>query len=314
MRFLQEGNRKKPECVQHYAALKSKPEGYYQCPFGFTTRSFYFRQQLWAITGIVAFPRFNTSNEREMAKQFPEVRVARNDIENIVGLFHDLELARADVIQEAAKVFPQAFHELRKLNGAILQHAERELKQESTPGLQTIKSAAELMRNNFDILEALSNIDGMRALPADATINVYDLVYKTERVLQERAYAKRMQLSLTGVRAIIRGSQKSFPIVPAVLIENAIKYGKVGSTIIVNVSSMGATAILTVDNESDHPIDCLKCFERGSRYASGAAEGGGFGLFLAQQIVLSHKGKISCQASNGKVRMDVVLPLEKVIQ
>lgn len=304
----------KPECKQHYESLKTKPEGYYQCPFGFTSRSFYFGQQLCVITGVVAFPRFDTTNEREMAKRFPEIKVARDDIEAIVGFFRDIELLRADAIQESAKVFPQAFHELRKLNGAILQHAEKELKYEGgSAALQTIKSAAELMRNNFDILEALSNIEGMRALPVDATINVYDLAYKTQRVLLERANNKSIQLDLTGVRAIIRGSQKSFPIVPAVLIENAIKYGKARSTVTTDISTSGKMAILTVENESDHPIDCAKCFERGSRYASDAAEGGGFGLFLAKEIVLAHKGAIRCETANRRVRMIVELPLEKIV-
>jgi replicative DNA helicase len=80
------------------------------------------------------------------------------------------------LIQDGTKVLPQAFHELRKLNGAVLQHAEREMRENGeSSGLSSIKSAAELMRNNFDILEALSNIEGMRALPSDSTINLYDL-------------------------------------------------------------------------------------------------------------------------------------------
>jgi hypothetical protein len=110
--------------------------------------------------------------------------------------------------QSAAGVLPQAFHELRKLNGSILQHAEKELTTTSSSGLQTIKSAAELMKNNFDILEALSNIDGMRALPRDATIDLFDLTYKTKKVLDERAAAKRMQISVNGVRAMVPGVRR----------------------------------------------------------------------------------------------------------
>jgi two-component system, OmpR family, heavy metal sensor histidine kinase CusS len=303
----------KQECKSHYAALSLRPEGYSQCPFGFTTRTFHFGGQMWAITGIIAFPRFGTDNEREMAKKHPDTRVARDEIELHRKMLSDLELLRVDAVQEAAQVFPQAFHELRKLNGAIIQHAEKEMTANgSSPALITIKSAAELMRNNFDILEALSNIDGMRALPADSTISLYDLAYKTQRVLMERANVKGILLALTGVRAIIRGSQKSFPIVPAVLIENAIKYGKAKSTVSTIISASGKAAVLTVENFSDYPIDITKCFDRGSRYANNAAEGAGIGLFLAKEIVLAHKGKIHCESANGKVSMIVQLPLEKV--
>jgi len=234
-------------------------------------------------------------------------------IESFIAVLKQIEISRADAIQSAATVLPQAFHELRKLNGAILQHAEKELKSASSPALLTIKSAAELMRNNFDILEALSNIEGMRALPLDADINLYDLVYKTKKVLEERASAKGMQILLTGVRAMIPGSQKSFPIVPAVLIENAIKYGSAGSPVAVSVKAANNSATLAVENESKHPIDAVRCFERGTRYAGSAVEGGGFGLFLAKEIVRAHGGEISCHPSAGRVQFTVELPLQRVV-
>jgi signal transduction histidine kinase len=269
---------------------------------------------MWIATGLVAFPRFDPDNEREMAKKYPDVRVARADIEKIVNFFTDLDGLRADVIEKAAKVFPQAFHELRKLNAAVLQHAEKELRDNGgSSALQTIQSAAELMRNNFDILEALSNIDTMRAVPLDDTINVYDLLYKTRCVYLERATARRMELSVSGVRAIVRGSRKSFPIVPAVLLENAIKYGRPRTTIRASVEGSGGVMLLLVENETDYPIDAATCFSRGSRFAGDSVEGGGFGLFLAKEIVLAHQGEIKCEKIGATVRMLVKMPMEKIV-
>lgn len=167
------------------------------------------------------------------------------------------------------------------------------------------------MRNNFDILEALSNIEGMKALPTEATISLLDLTYKTKRVLEQRASAREMHIHLDGVKAIIRGNQKSFPIVPAVLLENAIKYGRPRSVITADVSAVNNKAVLTVRNETDFFIDPVRCFERGVRF-SDAVEGGGFGLFLAREIVLSHNGNIRCENSSGKIEMIVELPLVKV--
>jgi len=288
--------------------------GYYQCPFGFTSRSFYFAGEMWIISGVIAFPRFDTQNERDMAKRFPETKVSRDNIEQLLSFFLAMDTLRADVIAKAAKVFPQSFHELRKLNAAVLQHAEKEINDHGEePALITIRSAAELMRNNFDILEALSNPEGMRAIPTDSTISVMDLLYKTMRVLLQRANAKGMQIDLTGIKPIIRGSQKSFPIVPAVLIENAIKYGRARTPINVHIEAITNQAVITVENQSDHYIDPVRCFDRGSRYAGDAAEGGGFGLFLAKEIVSAHYGTIRCDAPTGVVRMIVELPLEKVI-
>jgi signal transduction histidine kinase len=314
--FCKNAFKKTLVCKQHYSGLLRQPDGYYQCPFGFTTRSFHFGGEHKMITGLVAFPRFGTPDETEKAKNYPQVRIAREAVEDVLRFFASVETLRADTVQEATKVFPQAFHELRKLNGAILQHAEKEIRDRGVSAtLTTIKSAAELMRNNFDILEALSNIEGMRALPVNATINVWDLVYKTKCVLQERAAARSMSLNLNGMSShpIIRGSQKSFPIVPAVLLENAIKYGRERTTIDIGLTVSGVTAQLSVDNQTDHPIDAQKCFERGSRYSPAAAEGGGFGLFLAKEVVTAHKGIIRCEPRAGAVRMIVELPVQKVV-
>jgi len=304
----------KAECAEHYRDISLLSPGYHLCPFGFTTRTFYFDGEMWAITGLVAFPRFGTDPEREMAKRFPDNKTSREGIERTISYLDALGGLRADLIAKAAKVFPQAFHELRKLNAAILQHAEREIQARGeAPALLTIRSAAELMRNNFDILEALSNPEAMRAIPADSTISLMDLAYKTKRVLLEKANTRGMQINLTGVKAIIPGSQKSFPIVPAVLIENAIKYGKPNTQISVEVAASEKKAYLTVENESIHQIDEQKCFDRGSRYAAQAAEGGGFGLFLAKEIVQAHQGSISCKSHLGRIRMVVELPLVKVV-
>lgn len=311
--FCQKAISSKAECRAHYDALKTKSEDYYQCPFGMTSRNFYYGGELKIITGVVAFPRFNSADEQRMAKKFPAIRVARSAIEGSIAFFRETEKLRAAAVQEASQVLPQAFHELRKLNAAVLQHAEKELRDtKETRSLLSIKSAAELMRNNFDILEALSNIEGMKALPSEPSINLFDLVYKTKRVYEERATARHMLIHVDGVRAIVSGSQKSFPIVPCVLIENAIKYGKPRTSIEANIATIGNKAILAVENETDAFIDCARCFEKGVRYSSNV-EGGGFGLYLAKEIVTIHRGTITCKYGSGKVRMIVELPLVNVI-
>lgn len=302
----------KSECRKHYEALKHKQEGYYQCPFGFTSRSFGFDEQVRIITGVIAFPRFDSASERERAKRNPNHKVARQSIESNISYLRQIESYRADAVQDAAKVLPQAFHELRKLNGAVIQHAERDMSERGeTRNLLSIKSAAELMRNNFDILEALSNIEGMRALPLDSTVNLFDLVYKMKRILQERATDRSIGIQVSGVRAIIHGSQKSFPIVPAVLLENAIKYGVKGHTIRADVAAKENLAVLTVENETDSFIDGDRCFERGARFTD-EVEGGGFGLFLAREVVHTHKGTIRCEIKDKVVRMIVEVPLYTV--
>lgn len=314
-KFCRDGIVNRGECKKHYETLHSLPYGYYQCPYGFTSKSFSFDQRKLVITGVIAYPRFETPNERKMAKDFPSTKVTRKSIDQFVGFLGELEKLRADTIEKASKVLPQAFHELRKLNGAVIQHAEREINDRGdSRSLLSIKAAAELMRNNFDILEALSNIEGIKALPNDSTINLFDLVFKMKRVLQERTKEKNMSINVTGEgdKPLVVGSQKSFPIVPAVLLENAIKYGANGSLIRAEIAYSGKLATLVVENQSVENIDPVTCFDRGVRFTD-KVEGGGFGLFLAKEVVLCHNGKIRCESANGMVRMIVELPLHKVI-
>jgi signal transduction histidine kinase len=70
--------------------------------------------------------------------------------------------------------------------------------------------------------------------------------------------------------------------------------------------------VLIVENVSRHKIDSDRCFDRGVRFAGGV-EGGGFGLFLAKEVVLAHRGTITCESTGGLVRMVVDLPLHAVI-
>lgn len=312
--FCRKSFSSRQECASHYEKLKSGPTGIFQCPFGFTTRTFDFEKERYAITGVIAFPRFGTPEEAKMAKRFPENKVTRLALEEYVGFIQEVEQVRASEVEAGAKVLPQKMHELRKLNGAILQHSEKELKRrQDSPALQSIHSAAELMKNNFDILEALANPDSMRALPLNDSINLFDLSYKMKKVYEERARTRNITIRINGDSAIINGSYKSFPIVPAVLMENAIKYSTRGSEISITIARSGRDVVVDVENTTDLQIDSEKCFEKGVRFAKDLTEGAGFGLFLARQIAEAHGGSITCFANAGIVCMSVRLPLVKVL-
>jgi signal transduction histidine kinase len=305
------------KCIAHYEQIMSEGEtkrsAYVECPLGFTSRVFTYENKSYVMTGVIATPRFGSESERTMAKKCSSIyRISRQSIENNIQYLKSLESLRADIIEDASQVLPQAFHELRKLNGAVIQHAEHELKKGESRSLLSIKAAAELMKNNFDLLEALSNIEGIKALPIDSTINLFDLAFKLKRVFQEKIEERGLSLYVDGDRAIINGSQKSFPIVPAVLFENAIKYAKRDSQIDVQVITNGTMAVLLVRNLTNEKIHPTKCFERGVRFSKGV-EGGGYGLYLAREVVRCHGGHISCKAEGDVVEMVVEFPVTATI-
>src|SRR4051812_48685511 len=91
--FCRNALKEKSECRSHYDSLARRAEGFYQCPFGLTSRSFRFLGKLWILTGVVAHPRFGTPGEREMAKRYKEVRVSRDAMEAQIKFFRQLELS-----------------------------------------------------------------------------------------------------------------------------------------------------------------------------------------------------------------------------
>lgn len=91
-----------------------------------------------------------------------------------------------------------------------------------------------------------------------------------------------------------------------ILLDNACKYGNVGSSILVRMSALGKKEVLlTVASEGAPlpPDECLNIFERFYRSdkSRGQEKGYGLGLAIAQSIVKEHGGKIWAQSDGVKV-------------
>jgi signal transduction histidine kinase len=126
--------------------------------------------------------------------------------------------------------------------------------------------------------------------------------------------------------AIERGIRLVFDPVPApttgdaqrlrqlvtILIDNALKYSRAGSTVTVSVGRDGGSARLTVDDEGPgiRAEDLPHVFDRFWR-AQGAPTGGtGLGLAIARWVVEQHAGTIAAtNRPTGGARFDVRIPL-----
>lgn len=282
-------------------------DGRHLCPKGFSSFIFTYDAIRYAIYGLIAHPRFDDAKQRAIAKKYIKNKVSTDEINSYINILREIEKEKTEKILSALNVFPQAFHELRKLNSLILQKSEVEIGAGSnSKNMKAIKGAAELIRNNFDILEALSNIDSMKALPKDNSIKIFSLAFKMKRILEDLAYKKEMRIAVEGDDTVeIKGSSKSFPIIFATLIENAIKYGRKNTDIEVTIINKDPGVEILVENYSDGNIDPERCFERGVRF-SDTEEGGGFGLYLAKEIVHIHGGEIKCIPNKPLVSMSII--------
>ena len=103
----------------------------------------------------------------------------------------------------------------------------------------------------------------------------------------------------------INGSEEDVKKLLAILLDNAIKYAKEGSTIGIKTVKHGRIVTVSISNVAENMTDeqTKRMFDRFYRADSARATNGGFGigLAMAQAIAVSHNGKISADLSDDKV-------------
>ena len=281
-------------CIEHYTRMRTLASGeFVQCPHGFTSVAFDTSSGRAAVTGVVAWPRFGTPSEALMAKKHPEARIAREAVlaaaAKVAGLSARLIALEAETVRQQS----MALHEIRKLNRQVKQTAER-LCLRASPGnieeapvdLVSILKASELMSQQFDVIEILAN-ETLAKLPRNSSSHIYKIFDKCARIY--RTGQRRIVLdSPANFSPIIDACDKTFPIIPATLIENAQKYAVGDSDIKISIRPDGDFVAVQVENLANLTAPLTnRIFERGVR-VSGDRDGSGNGLYVAQLVAAQH--------------------------
>lgn len=284
-------------CFEFYGGLCAKPDGAYQCHAGFTSIKFTILGRAFAVTGILQNPPIGGAVEKERRKLHPELCVSKGELDAFVAYAHSTHDVVWAEYEKMLQKYPTAFHELRKLNGAIKQRAEIMMREDGeTEATLTMYSSAELISNNLDLLDAITNPDALFNLPTNNTIILWDLAYKCKKVYQRKAEQAGLDIWVEGPRVCIEGSKKSFPTILTVLIDNAIKYSIPRGKIDILMEVKGKVVRIRVTNATKYKIDPKACFEKGNRQVD-VIEGSGHGLYIAQLIATQHRSRIVCDNS-----------------
>lgn len=298
--------KKGSKCKDHYSALAkldlSTPK-VVQCPFGFGTVAFAVAHFKCAITGFIPFPRLGGDQERNQAKLHSDLKIPQ---QNLSAAIHALNKTfdKLDKLQEAIlKNESMALHEIRKLNRTVKQTAERLYSSNHTEDLLQIWKTSELMSKQFDVIEILAN-ESLTQLPTNTISEIYKIFDKCVHIYQSPD--ERIKLwSQQGYSPKAVVSDKTFPIIPTVLIENALKYSPPSSGIGITLEKEADTCLVKVSNIIANNVNIdSTIFNRGIR-GSSDTEGSGNGLYVAQLIAKQHNTLISVRClpdSNGKLR------------
>jgi len=299
---------KNSKCKDHYERLLNAPGligSPVQCPYGFTSFVVATNTQHLSITGIIPYPRIGGISERNLAKKYPYHKVTLKSLYEIVDTLKNIELKLEEIEQASVINHAMALHEIRKLNRTVKQTAERICREENpnypdmaTKNIVKIWKTAELMSQQFDIIEILAN-ESLAELTLNATIEVYRIFDKCVRIYNSEDRNEKIILHSQNTQPVkIDACEKTFSIIPTVLLENALKYGKCDCTIDVNISLSKGECIVEVANYAEHnPLLNNSIFEKGKR-ASQTKEGSGHGLYLAQLVAKQHGSTISLDVKN----------------
>lgn len=314
------------DCRNHYERLSIqgviRPEELVQCPFGFASLPFKIGNEFVAMTGVVPFPRLGGAKETIVAKRHKENRIATASLSGIIEGLRTMFAELRALEDETVNNYSVAFHEIRKLNAKILQTAERLCRDETphdpeaaTRELVTIWKTAELMSKQFEVSEILAN-QRIAEYPLNTVIQPYRIFDKCVRVFRVLSQNERFTIRATqGFVAEIRAYDKTFPIIPTVLIGNAEKYSTLGSEIRVYLEGNNQTCTVRVSSISEGKellTDAI--FDRGVR-GNSTKQGSGNGLFVAQLIARQHGTRIlvnSLQIHPNVVRHEFSITFEKI--
>ncbi len=286
-------------CANHYLGLTKQAAPFaetpIQCPFGFSSLPFKAEGSSYALTGFVPFPRLGGAAERQAAKRFPETKRSTDSVRKLVAGLRQLVLNVTAVEDATIQRHSFALHEIRKLNAKVKRTAERLCRDEAPNNPETARSeivmiwkAAELMSNQFEVMELLAN-QRLAELPVTSKVEVYRLFDKCMRVYrmanEDHNFIMR---STNNYHPRILACEKTLPIIPTVLIENANRYSKPGTEIRIFLETVGDMCQVTVSSLARGSIQLDdSIFKRGVR-ASSEKEGSGNGLYVAQLVAKQH--------------------------
>jgi histidine kinase len=230
-----------------------------------------------------------------------ELAALVDDVNALASTLADTEQRRAELVSDVA-------HELRNPLTTIRGYAEGMADGIIAPDRDVLDAVlaevGHLQRLAGD-LSVLSNADEGRLVPADAPVDLYELVVAVVESFQPRAASQPVEIRVAGGPATVRGDRDRFVQVVSNLLANALTYTPSDGLVTVTVAVDGAIATVTVTDTGIGLAseDLERVFERFYRVpgVERPPGGSGIGLAIARAVARAHGGDLVA-ASGGPGR------------
>lgn len=246
------------------------------------------------------------------------LRGAKDEIYAIGQVFDDMLERLENSFERERRFTSDVSHELRIPVTSILAQSEYALSDSASDAdraaaLSEIHASAEGMSALIRRLLALARMDAGQTVLSRSEIELGVMAQMAAEAVQPLAEEKGISVSTVGEARFV-GDETMLLQALLNLMENAVRYGKTGGYVHVELSQdESAVKISVQDNGAGMDRQTLEhVFERFYQ-ADSARHGGGFGLglSLAERIVRLHDGHIAVESTPGEgSRFTIILPGE----
>lgn len=244
----------------------------------------------------------------------------RDEIERL-GLRFNALLDRLDgALAQQRRFLADAAHELRtpiarmraRVELALLDNGPSE-----SEVLETIDLELRRVSQQVDELMQLAQADAMGdTVPVFRKLFLDDLVADELARWGPQADKLRMRLSVDRLQETpVMGDPALLARLVGILVDNALRYGKAGGSVVLSVEPGSGIARFDVDDDGSgvpqtEREQIFERFYRGEGARKKRPDGSGLGLAIARWIVERHKGRIQVlESPQGGARFSVSLPL-----
>jgi two-component system sensor histidine kinase VanS len=251
--------------------------------------------------------RIIIKNEDEFAYLADKLNRMADDIKEIMENERQIEISKNELITSVA-------HDLRTPLTSIIGYLDLVSSKELTHETQMkyISIAYNKSKRLEKLIEDLFTFTKFNFGEVNASFTEVDMVKLMNQLVDEfypsfAEYHLDYDFYTTSPSAIIKADGDLLARAFANLISNAIKYGREGKDILINLSKSDTGVMIAIKNFGMiiPPEDLRRIFQRFYRVESSRSSetgGSGLGLAIAQSIIEMHGGKISAKSDeNGTV-------------